>query len=247
MGKLYAVGIGPGNKENMTFKAYEVIKKSDVIVGYNTYVNMLNELFEKELLSGKEIISTGMGSEIERCRLALHKASEGKIVSVICSGDAVIYGMAGLLYELNEEYDGVLIESVPGVTAAVSGSAFVGAAIGNDFSVISLSNYLTEKAVTYNRLKMAAESDMVIVLYNPNSKARPECLKEACEYLLTLIDADRVCAIAKNIGREDEDFEVLSLSKLKDTEVDMFSTVFIGCSKTVDIEGKMVTVRGYNK
>lgn len=247
MGKLYAVGIGPGNKENMTFRAYDVILKSDVIVGYNTYIDVLSGIYGEEELRGKEVISTGMGSEVQRCRLALEKASEGKCVSVICSGDAVIYGMAALIYELALEYSDVEIETVAGVTAAISGSAVAGAALGNDFSVISLSNYLTQKEVTYNRLKAAAESDMVIVFYNPNSKARPDCLKEACEYLQTLVGGERVCAVAKNIGREGQQCEVMTLNELKSVQVDMFSTVFIGCSKSMNINGKMITVRGYEK
>lgn len=247
MGKLYLVGIGPGNIDNMTYRAVDVIKKSDVIVGYSTYIDILKDIFDDDTLCEKKIISTGMGSEVKRCELALDEATNGKTVAVICSGDAVVYGMAGLVYELSSKYDDVEIETVAGVTAAVSGSALVGAGIGNDFSVISLSNYLTEKEKTYKRIEFAAKSDMVIVFYNPNSNARPNCLKEACEFLLSIIDENTVCAVAKNIGRSDEMYEVMTLKKLKDTQVDMFSTVFIGCTKSIVVNNRMVTLRGYEK
>lgn len=240
MGKIYIVGMGPGSKEHMTYKAYETMKSSDVIVGYTGYTKLI-----PEELNNIETISTGMGSEEERCRKALEIAQNGKNVSLICSGDSVVYGMAGLVYELSNEYDGVDIKVVPGITAAVSGSALIGAGIGNDFAVISLSNYLTSRDDTYNRLKLCAQADMVMVLYNPNSHKRPDCLKNACEYLLQFIEGSRVCAVAKNIGREDESYQIYTLDELKVAQVDMFSTVFIGSSMTVNIDGHLVTRRGY--
>ena len=240
MGILNVIGIGPGAKEHMTISAYESLKDSDVIIGYTKYVALL-----PEELKGIRTISTGMGSEEERCRIALDEASNNRSVSLICSGDSVVYGMAGLVYELLHDYSNVTVNVVPGVTAAISGSALIGAGIGNDFAVISLSNYLTEKEDTYKRLKACAQADFVMALYNPVSKMRPDCLKNACEYLMGYIPKDRVCAVAKNIGRKDECFEIMPLEELAEYEADMFSTVFIGSSKTVCIDGKFVTRRGY--
>lgn len=250
MGKLNVVGIGPGAKEEMTYRAYAALKSSDIIVGYTKYIALIKDEFPD-----KKMISTGMGAEEERCEKALRLASEvsspqnnhlsGKTVSLICSGDGVIYGMAGLVYELSSKYRDVQIEVIPGVTAAVSGSALIGAGCGNDFAVISLSNYLTAKEDTYRRLKACAEADMVMALYNPVSKTRPECLKEACEFLMKYIEKDRLCAVAKNIGRENENYSIMTLQKLMNSDADMFSTVFIGNSQTVNIDGKFVTKRGY--
>lgn len=243
MGMLNVVGIGPGAIEHMTILAYNTLRNSDVIVGYTGYTALIEKEFHD-----KEIISTGMGSEEERCRIALNIANSGKAVSLICSGDSVIYGMAGLVYELKneyEEYENVEINVVPGVTAAVSGSALIGAGIGNDFAVISLSNYLTEKDDTYKRLKMCAEADLVMVFYNPSSRARKECLNDACKFLLQYIDGKRVCAVARNIGRDDESYTITTLEGLLNAETDMFSTVFIGSSMTENIDGHFVTRRGY--
>ena len=245
MGELNIIGLGPGAKEHMTIKAYETLKNSDLIVGYTGYIKLI-----PEELKGIETISTGMGYEADRCKLALDKAVEEKRVSLVCSGDSVVYGMAGLVYELIDEnksdYQKINVNVIPGVSAAISGSALIGAGIGNDFAVISLSNYLTKKEDTYKRLECMAKADMVIVLYNPSSHKRPDCLKEACEFLLNYIEKDRICAVARNIGRDDESYEIMSLIKLKDTSVDMFSTVFIGSTKSVEINGKFVTRRGYS-
>lgn len=240
MGKLNVIGIGPGAKEHMTYKAYNALASSDVIVGYVNYIKLL----PKELTK-KEIISTGMGAEEDRCRKALELAKAGKDVSLICSGDSVVYGMAGLVYELSNNYKEANINIIPGVTAAVSGAALIGAGIGNDFAVISLSNYLTKKEDTYKRLKACAEADLVMALYNPCSNKRKECLKEACKFLLEIIEENRVCAVAKNIGRDDETYEIMTLKELMNYEADMFSTVFIGSSMTEVIGNKFVTRRGY--
>lgn len=240
MGKLNVVGIGPGSKEHMTILAYETLQNSDAIVGYTGYIELISELF-----SNKKLVSTGMGSEEKRCRMALEMASEDKNISLVCSGDSVIYGMAGLVYELSAEYKNVEVKVIPGVTAAVSGSALIGAGVGNDFAVISLSNYLTDKADTYRRIKACAESDMVMVFYNPSSKARPGCLKDVCDFLMEKIEKNRVCAVAKNIGRDDEQFNVMTLSELREADTDMYSTIFIGSSQTVNINGRFVTRRGY--
>ena len=241
MGNLNVVGLGPGNKDNMTFRAYDALIRSDYLVGYTNYI----KLIPKEI-TGKEIISTGMGDEVLRCEQALEKANEGYEVSLVCSGDSVIYGMASLCYELINKYKNVTINVVPAVTAAVSGSALIGAALGNDFTVISLSNYLTKKEDTYKRLKACAEADFVMALYNPKSNKRPDCLKDACEFLLKYIEEERICAVAKNIGRENETYEIMTLIELKDFDADMYSTVFIGSSMTTIIDDKFVTKRGYS-
>lgn len=240
MGTVNITGIGPGNRDNMTFLAYEALKESEIIIGYTGYIKFIPKEFRD-----KDIRSTGMRAEEERCRLALQLASEGKQVSLICSGDSVVYGMAGLVYELASDYSDVEIKVIPGITAALSGSALLGAAVGNDFAVISLSDYLTPKNMIYERLKAAAKTDMVIVLYNPCSNSRPESLREAVNYLLDYTDENTPCGVASNIGREGESGVTCILKDLPDMDVDMFSTVFIGNSKTRIINGKLITSRGY--
>lgn len=244
MGRLNIIGIGPGDKDNMTLRAYNTISESDVIVGYTGYISLIKEIFKENL--HQEVISTGMGSEKERCIKALELANDDKSVSLVCSGDSVIYGMAGLVYELSNQYPEVEINVIPGVSAAISGSALIGAGLGDDFAVISLSNYMTQKEDTYKRLEMCGKADMVMAFYNPSSKTRPECLKEACQFLMTFINEDRLCAIAQNIGRENQQYKVMTLKELSEADTDMFTTVFIGSSKTVNIDGKFVTKRGYS-
>lgn len=239
MKKIDIVGFGPGKKEKMTLEAITAIKEADVIVGFSTYVEILKENFPD-----KEYFSTGMGSEIERCKLAFELAKE-KDVALVCSGDSAVYGMAALMYELSEEYPNILLNTIPGVTAAISGGALLGAAVGHDFACVSLSDYLTDAKDIKKRLLALAACDMVMALYNPRSKARPDCLKEACELLLTALPKDRACGVAVNIGREDEFSKVMTLEELKDYPADMFTTVFIGNSKTKIVGGHLITPRGY--
>ncbi len=226
-GSLYVVGIGPGSYEKMTIEAAKTLEASDVLVGYTVYIELIKEHFK-----GKELLSTPMTKEAERCRLALKKASEGKKVSVVCSGDGGVYGMAGLILELAAEYPRVEIHIVPGVTAALSGAALLGAPLGHDFSVISLSDRLTSMDTIRLRLECAAKSDMAICLYNPSSKARKDYLRQACEIVLRYQRPDTVCGIARNIGREGQEVELLSLEELKTAKADMFTTVYIGNSRT---------------
>lgn len=249
MGKLYVVGIGPGAKEKMTMQAGAVLKESSVIVGYKEYLPYVQEYLQSEgiEISDKEYMTTPMRGEVLRCRMALDAAcAENAVVSMVCSGDASIYGMAGIIYELAEAYQNVDIEVVPGITAAISGSALLGAAIGHDFAVISLSDLLTPWELIEKRLLGAAMADFVISLYNPGSMKRKDYLKKACEIVLQYRDKNTICGIARNIGRKDESFYVLTLGELVKTEVDMFTTVFIGNSQTKNINGKMVTPRGYH-
>lgn len=237
---LYVVGIGPGKPQQMTDEVKLILESCDILAGYKTYVDLIRENHPD-----KEIIETGMKSEVERCRMALSRAVAGKRVALISSGDAGIYGMAGLAIELSVDYPGVNIKVIPGISAAISGAAILGAPLMNDFCVISLSDMLTPWPVIENRLKMAALGDFCIAIYNPKSKGRPEHLKRACEILLTVIPKDRICGYVKNIGRDGETCTILSLESLSEAPVDMFTTVFIGNSSTVNINGKMVTPRGY--
>ena len=241
MGKLYVVGIGPGNEEGMTIQARRILDECRIIVGYKTYIGLV-----RPFLKDKEYIETGMREEAARCRMALERAAgSDEPVCMICSGDAGIYGMAGIVLELAPEYPGAEIEVIPGVTAAMSGSALLGAAVGHDSAIISLSDLLTPWEVIEKRLKCAAEGDFVICLYNPASRNRAGYLKRACDIVLEYRDERTVCGYVKNIGRDGESFTVLTLGELKDTEADMFTTVFIGSSRTKEIAGRMVAPRGY--
>lgn len=240
MSKIYVVGIGPGEYEQMTIRAVKALEESDCIVGYTVYVKLIEDHFK-----GKEFLTTPMTKEAERCKMAYEEALKGKTVSMICSGDAGVYGMAGLMYEVGRDYPEVEVEIIPGVTAALSGAALLGAPLGHDFCLISLSDLLTPWEKIEARLKAACEGDFCVCLYNPSSKRRKDYLNRACSLMLEYKSPDTVCGIAENIGREGESFKVMSLKELKDTPVDMFTTVFIGNSQTRNINGKMVTPRGY--
>ena len=240
MAKVYVVGIGPGSYENMTQRAQQALAECDVIVGYTVYIDLVQEHFPD-----KEMLTTPMRREVERCRLAFEQAQQGKTVAMICSGDAGIYGMTGVMQELLAEYPGVELENVPGISAVISGAAILGAPLMHDFAVISLSDLLTPWEKIEKRLECAAAADFVICLYNPSSHKRKDYLQRACDIVLRHAAPETVCGIAKNIGREGEGIEVLTLSALRDTPVDMFSTVFIGNSQTNNVGGSMVTPRGY--
>ena len=239
-GKLYVVGIGPGSYEDMTIRAVNAINDSEIIVGYTVYVDLLREHFPE-----KEMLTTPMRQEQERCQMAILKALEGKRVAMVCSGDSGVYGMSGLILQLAKESPDLEIEVIPGVTAALSGGAVLGAPLGHDFAVISLSDLLTPMELIEDRLKNSASSDMVICLYNPSSKKRADYLKNACEIVLQHQKPETVCGLVRNIGRDGEEMEVLTLAQLKETNVDMFTTVYIGNSMTREINGRMVTPRGY--
>lgn len=240
MNRIYVVGMGPGAYEQMTIKAAETLKSCEVIVGYTVYVELLREHFPE-----KEFLTTPMRQEILRCKMAFEEADKGRTVAMVCSGDAGIYGMAGLMFELSRDYPDVGIEVIPGVTAALSGAAVLGSPLGHDCALISLSDLMTDWEIIKKRLLAAAEADLTIALYNPSSKKRKDYLKKACEILLTHKPAETVCGIVRNIGREGEEMSVLTLDELKRTSVDMFCTVFIGNAQTKVIGGRMVTPRGY--
>ena len=247
-GKIFIIGIGPGDRNMMTDEAYQAMDMSDVIVGYTVYVDLVKELF-----SEKEFFTTPMRQEIERCRACYDFAMQGKNVAFICSGDAGVYGMAAPMFELLPEYtngnsnitaDNLVV--IPGVTAAISGAAVLGAPINHDFCVISLSDLLTPWEIIEKRLKAAVVGDFAIVLYNPSSKKRHDYLQKACEIMLAAgASEDRACGYVENIGREGTKSEVMSLLQLKDVQVNMFTTVFIGNSKSEIVQEKLVTKRGY--
>ena len=237
---IYVIGMGPGAEDAMTIEAKKILKESDVIVGYTVYPDLLSEEFKD-----KELISTPMRKEEERCRIAFEEASKGKNVSFISSGDAGIYGMASLMYEIGEEYPDISVKIIPGVTAASSGAAVLGAPINHDFCLISLCDLLTPYEKIEKRLRAAAMGDFAIVIYNPSSHKRKDYLKKACDILLEILPPDTACGYVKNIGREGCSAHYCTLGQLKDEEVDMFTTVFIGNSETRMINGKLVTPRGY--
>ena len=236
---LYVVGIGPGNSEGMTIAAQEAVIRSELIVGYTKYVELVKEIFPD-----KEYASTGMKHERERVGFALKEAAN-KTVSLVCSGDSQLYGMAGLAYEMSMNYPHTDIEVIAGVTAAFSGGAVLGSPLTHDFAVISLSDLLTPMEKIQKRLECSADCDMVIVLYNPSSKTRADYLKKACDIILRHRPGKTICGYERNIGREGQESRILTLSQLRETAVDMFTTVYIGNSETMAIGGKMVTPRGY--
>lgn len=248
-GKLTVAGIGSGKFSQITAEVLEALKNCDYIVGYEVYINLIREHFSGNGLPQKEFLSTPMRREEERCRLAFEKAGEGKNVVFICSGDAGVYGMSGLIYEISREFPDVQVNVLPGITAALSGSALLGAPLIHDFAVISLSDLMTPWEKIEKRLEYASMSDFCIVLYNPMSHKRKDYLFKACEILLKNLPGETPCGYAKNIGREGEESEILTLKELQNAQLDMFTTVFVGNSTTRVIETpsgkKLVTPRGY--
>ena len=240
MNKLYVIGIGPGEYEQMTLKAIHAMEKSEVIIGYTVYVDLVKEHFP-----GKEFLTTPMKKEVDRCVMAFEEAKKGKVVSMICSGDAGVYGMSGLMYEVGVNYPEVELEIIPGVTAATGGAAVLGAPLIHDFCLISLSDLLTPWEKIEARLLAAAQADFVVCLYNPSSRKRKDYLQKACDLMMKYKSPDTVCGTVAQIARDGETAQVMTLKELRDTEVDMFTTVFVGNSQTKNINGKMVTPRGY--
>lgn len=238
--KIFVVGLGPGEENQMTTMAMEALEQSQVIIGYTVYVDLIKDKFRH-----KKLMSTPMKKEVDRCQMVLEEALKGQNVSLVCSGDAGVYGMAGLMFEVSKDYPEVEIEVVPGITAACSGAAVLGAPLIHDFVVISLSDLLTPYELIEKRLACAAEGDFSICLYNPSSKKRHDYLQKACDILLKIKSEDTVCGYVQNIGREGQKATVLTLKELREAKVDMFTTVFIGNSQTKKINGKMVTPRGY--
>lgn len=240
MNTIYIIGIGPGDYDTMTIRAARTLSECDTIIGYHVYIDLVRPHFPD-----KEYLSTPMTKETERCRLCFEEASRGKKVAMICSGDAGIYGMAGLMQTISEEYPDVSCEVIPGVTAATAGAAILGAPLIQDFAIISLSNLLTPWETIEKRLLAAAEADMVICLYNPSSRKRKDFLARACDLILTCTSPDTPCGVVEQIGRDGQQNTIYTLKQLREVSVNMFTTVFIGNSQTRVIDGKLVTPRGY--
>jgi len=240
MNRVFVVGFGPGGAEHMTAACRNAIDQSDIIVGYSKYIELLRPLYPD-----KQTHDTPMMREEERCRTALSMAASDKTVAVVCSGDAGVYGMASLVWELSALYSQVEVVVVPGVTAALSGAAVLGAPLSHDFAVISLSDLLTPWEQIEKRLDCAAAADFCIALYNPSSKKRADYLARACDILLKHKARDTLCGLVTNIGRDGEHKKLMTLEYLCSAEVDMFTTVFIGNAQTKEITGRMVTPRGY--
>ncbi len=242
--QIYIVGIGPGKIEMMTGEAVSVLKSSDVIVGYTTYVELVKNSFP-----GKEFKSTPMRQEIERCKMCFELALSGKKVALICSGDAGVYGMAAPMFELkknNPNYKNVALRVVPGITAANSGAAVLGAPLNHDYCVISLSDLLTPWEQIEKRLRAAVLGDFAVALYNPSSRKRADYLKKACGIMIEAgASTGRACGYVENIGRDGTRAEVCTLGELMNRKVDMFTTVFIGNSQSEIFENFIITKRGY--
>ncbi len=240
MGTIFVVGIGPGDEKMMTAQAKEALEECDIIAGYKTYIALVRGNYPD-----KEFYENGMRGEIERCEKCVEFAKAGKNVALICSGDAGVYGMASPLLEIAEREGFTDVTVIPGVTAALSGGAVLGAPLSTDFCVISLSDLLTPWEVIEKRLLGAVKGDFCMAIYNPASKGRADHLRKACSILLGELDGDTPCGYVRNIGREGCEKKVCTLSQLADEQADMFVTVFIGNSQTKIINGKMITPRGY--
>ena len=240
MKKLWIIGLGPGGGEDLTGKARKALAESDVIVGYTVYIDLIRAEF-----GHKELLTTPMRKEQERCEMALALADTGKTVAMVSSGDPGVYGMAGLCYELSDQWPEVELSVIPGITAACGGAAVLGAPLMHDFCLISLSDLMTPWEKIEKRLRAAAEADFVLCIYNPSSHKRKDYLARACAILLEAKSPDTPCGYVREIGRDGEAATVLPLGQLKDAQVDMFTTVFVGNSQTKVINGKLVTPRGY--
>ncbi|WEV17627.1 precorrin-3B C(17)-methyltransferase [Clostridium perfringens] len=236
MGKLFVIGIGPGGLDEMTLRAVKAIEESDIIVGYTKYIEMV-----KDLIKDKEIFKTGMRGEEERCREAL-ELSKDKKVALISTGDSGIYGMAGLILEMRKDEN---VEIIPGITASSAAGSVLGAPLMHDNCNISLSDLMTPYEDIKKRVRLAAEGDFVISLYNPKSKGRPHYLRECVDIIKEFRGEETPIAVVRNALREGESKEIFTLKDFNDEVVDMFSIVIIGNSKSYIKDGYFVTPRGY--
>ncbi|SHF46457.1 cobalt-precorrin 3 C17-methyltransferase [Desulfofundulus australicus DSM 11792] len=237
------VGTGPGSTDYLSPKALRVLQEADIIVGYKTYVQLIAPLVE-----GKEIISTGMTREVERCRAAIAQAQKGRKVALVSSGDPGVYGMAGLALEIlyqEKLHDLVEVEIIPGITAATAAAALLGAPLMHDFVVISLSDLLTPWELIEKRLALAAQGDFVIVLYNPASHRRKFQIQRAREILLQYKNASTPVGIVRQAYREEEEVIITDLENLLSHSLDMFSILIVGNNQTKKLDNYLVTPRGY--
>jgi precorrin-3B C17-methyltransferase len=246
-GKLFVVGIGPGNHEHMTFRAKEAIIESEVIIGYDTYVSLIEDLIE-----GKEVYRYPMTQEVDRANQAIEFAETGKIVSLVSSGDPGIYGMVGLIYEIladknwNPEKD-IYVECIPGVSSLNSCSALIGSPLMTDFAVVSMSDLLVPWDIIVKRVEAAALGDYVTVIYNPASKKRIHQLKDTRDIFLKYRSPDTPVAIIKGAYRESQKYVVTTLKDMLDygDMMGMITTVIVGNSSTYRYNNLMINPRGY--
>lgn len=235
------VGIGPGSRDDITPRALEALKTSDVIAGYKTYLNLI-----KDVIGDKPVLSSGMGEERERCEAALKEAARGKVVSIVSSGDPGVYGMAGLVLELAGRMNPkISVEIIPGVPASCAASALLGAPVMHDHAVISLSDLLTPWEVIEKRLRLAAEGDYVIVLYNPKSSQRTWQIEKAREIVLEKRQETLPVGIVRDAGRPGQEVTVTTLKDMLNFPIDMTTVIIIGNSTTFTFDNFMVTKRGY--
>ncbi|MDC9598349.1 precorrin-3B C(17)-methyltransferase [Xenorhabdus anantnagensis] len=238
---LTVIGIGPGSEAMMTQEAIAALKAADIVVGYKTYTHLV-----KPLVGDKEIIKTGMCKEIERCQIAIELAEQGKNVAVVCSGDAGIYGMAGLILELvSQQKRNVEVRLVAGVTASTACATLLGAPLMHDFCHISLSDLLTPWAVIEKRVQAAAEADFVVCFYNPRSRGREEHLARAFSLMAPWKSAETPVGVVKAAGRKHEDKWLTTFAAMDFSRVDMRSLVIVGNQSTYIRDGLMITPRGY--
>ncbi|OFG64786.1 precorrin-3B C(17)-methyltransferase [Listeria monocytogenes] len=238
---IYVIGIGPGDKRLMTGEALQAIEDAEVIVGYVTYIKLI-----KELIKDKEVVKTGMRREIDRCQEAVDIALTGKKVAVVSSGDAGIYGMAGLVLELAEKRNPDLeVKVIPGITASIGAAAVLGAPIMHDFCHISLSDLMTPWEVIEKRLTHAAMADFVVCFYNPRSKGRANHLANAFQKMMEYKSGDTVVGIVKDVGRKEERKIITTMRDIDYELVDMTTMVIVGNKETYVKNGKMITPRGY--
>lgn len=242
MGKIYVVGIGPGDAGQTTPRAEAALAASDALVGYTTYINLIRDRYPE-----KELVATPMTTEVERCKTCRDLAMAGRTAAMVCGGDAGVYGMAGLVYQVCAGCPEVEIEVIPGVTAATAGAALLGAPLIHDFAAVSLSDALTPWETIARRLELAAEGDFVLCLYNPASRRRPDTLRQAAALLLRHRSPDTPCGLARRVGRPGEEAKICTLRELGEQQADMFTTVFVGSSQTRVVNGRLVTPRGYEQ
>lgn len=235
---IYVIGIGPGSYETMTYEAIAAIEKSDVIVGYKTYIDLVSDIIKE-----KEVVSNGMKQEIDRVKKAIEISQTGKVVSVISSGDAGVYGMAGLVLELSGDED---VRIICGVTASTAAAAVLGAPLMHDFCHISLSDLMTPIDLIYKRVKLAAEADFVTCIYNPRSNGRRDYLKNSFEIMKNYKDGSTPVGIVKNAKRKNQEIYICTLDTIDYELVDMVSIVIVGNSSTYIENNKIITRRGYN-
>lgn len=240
-GKIFVVGIGPGDKEFICPTAIQALENSDIIVGYKTYIKLV-----EPLMPGKELVSSGMMKEVERCEEALKLAEDGKSVSLISSGDPGVYGMAGIMLEVVASHKSVVkVEIIPGISAASAAASLLGAPLMNDYIVLSLSDLLTPWEIIVKRLHAAGSGDFVVCIYNPKSKTRIRQFDAAIDILLKYQNPETPVGIVKNAMREKQEVLITDLIHLKEQDIDMVTTVICGNSRTKVINGKLVTIRGY--